>query len=94
MVFMVYGKDVTPPPKIHFFKSLCKLEEKTKYYIFITYIFPILTLILSPDSSVSIVTRLQAGQPKNWSLIPGRGKKFSLLHMSRPTLGPTQPPIQ
>lgn len=90
----IYGKDVTPPPKIHFFKSLCKLEEKTKYFFVITYIFPILTLILSTDCSVSIVTRPQAGQLRNWSLIPGRGNKISLLHMSSPTVGPTQPPIQ
>jgi hypothetical protein len=31
-----------------------------------------------PGSSVSIVTRLQAGQPENLGLIPGEGRDLSL----------------
>jgi hypothetical protein len=34
----------------------------------------------SQDISVSIVTRLWAGQPRSRGAIPGRGKRFSLLY--------------
>jgi hypothetical protein len=46
---------------------------------------------MSWDSSVGIVTGYSLnGQ----GLIPGRGKRFVLFTVSRPTLGPTQPPLQ
>jgi hypothetical protein len=38
---------------------------------------------------------LRTGRPGDWRSIPGRGKRiFPLASVSRPSLGPTQPPIQ
>jgi hypothetical protein len=37
---------------------------------------------------------LRAGLPRDWSSSPGRVKNFLLSMSSRPTLGPTQPPLQ
>jgi hypothetical protein len=37
---------------------------------------------------------LRTGRPDDRSSIPGRGKGFFLLPLSRPALGPTQPPVQ
>jgi hypothetical protein len=45
----------------------------------------------SRDSSVSIVTRLRAGRP---GFDSGQGKRIFLVTVSRPAVGPTQPPIQ
>jgi hypothetical protein len=42
---------------------------------------------------VNILTKLWAGWPGNWGWIPNRGREFYLLYMSRPNLGPKQPPI-
>jgi hypothetical protein len=45
-----------------------------------------------PGSSVSIV---RAGRPGDRCSIPGRGESiFRLVPVSRPALGPTQPPVQ
>jgi hypothetical protein len=45
-------------------------------------------------SSVSIVW-LRTGRPGDRSSIPGRGERtFPLVSVSRPALGPTQPPVQ
>jgi hypothetical protein len=51
-----------------------------------------LTLIFSePGSLVSIVS----GRPGDGGSIPGRGGRiFPLACVSRPTLGPTQPPVK
>jgi hypothetical protein len=35
-----------------------------------------------------------AGRPGDRGSIPGRGKIFPLASVSRPALGPTQPPVQ
>jgi hypothetical protein len=45
----------------------------------------------SGDSSVGIVTGYWLGRR---GLVPGRGKIFLSSTVSRPALGPTQPPIQ
>jgi hypothetical protein len=45
--------------------------------------------------TVCIVTRLQAGQPRSWGLIPSRGKRFFLLcNVHTLSRGPTQHHIQ
>jgi hypothetical protein len=47
-----------------------------------------------PDSSVSVVSGYGLDDGRRDS-IPGRGEKiFPLASVSRPTLGPTQPPVQ
>jgi hypothetical protein len=47
-----------------------------------------------PGSSVSSVW-LRAGRPGDRDSIPGRGERiFSQASVSRPALGPTQPPVQ
>jgi hypothetical protein len=53
-----------------------------------------LRLQSEPGSSVSIVL-LRAGRPGDRGSIPGRGERiFPLASVSRPALGPTQPPVQ
>jgi hypothetical protein len=48
-----------------------------------------------PGSSGSIVSGYGAGRPGHRSSIPGRGESiFPLSSVSRPALGPTQPPVQ
>jgi hypothetical protein len=49
----------------------------------------------SDGTAVSIAIMLQSGQPKNFRLIPGRGKRYfsSPKHLYQ-FWGPTQPPIQ
>jgi hypothetical protein len=45
-----------------------------------------------PGSSVSTVSDYGLG---DWDSIPGRGKRFfPVASVSRPALGPTQPPVQ
>jgi hypothetical protein len=54
-----------------------------------------LTLCSGRGSSVSIVTRLRVGQPRNRGLIPFRGKKFLLtLKMSRPSPRANKLPVR
>jgi hypothetical protein len=48
---------------------------------------------VSRDSSVGIMTRLPAGQPRSLGSIPGRGNRFVSSPL-RPALGPTHPLIQ
>jgi hypothetical protein len=75
---------------VHSFKYLlCKLEDKTHTFFVTTNVFPILTL-MSQDSSFSIVTMLQTEEPRNQSLSPGRGKRFSLLHITQTSSGAHQ----
>jgi hypothetical protein len=45
-----------------------------------------------PSSSVSIVTRLWAGQTNDQ--YPAGASSFCLATTSRPALGPSQPPVQ
>jgi hypothetical protein len=47
----------------------------------------------SQGSSVSTVSRLKAGQPRDWDRLPA-GVRDLLFTESRPTMGLTQPPIQ
>jgi hypothetical protein len=48
-----------------------------------------------PGSSVSIVSWLRTGRPGDRGSIPGRGERiFPVASVSRPALGPTQPPVQ
>jgi len=49
----------------------------------------------SQGGSVDIVTRLQAGRPRNRSSLPGEGKRFvTSAKISRPKLGTTRLPLQ
>jgi hypothetical protein len=47
-------------------------------------------LLRSRDSTVCIVTRLQAGRPRNRGSISDSGKIFFFLQMSKPTQGTGQ----
>jgi len=77
----ILGRKNAPPPK----KKLLLVSRK---FIFETYT----DMRRSRDSSVSIVTRLQAGIPGFDSWL-GQGILL-LATTSRPVLGTTQPPIQ
>jgi hypothetical protein len=44
--------------------------------IIIIIIIGIITIVARMDSVVAILTRLQAGHPKNCDWIPGNGKRF------------------
>jgi hypothetical protein len=58
--------------------------------------FPFLALLRGePVSSVRYSVWIRAGRPGDRGLFPRRGERiFSLASVSRPALGPTQPPVQ
>jgi hypothetical protein len=51
-------------------------------------------LLGSQYDSVGIITRLQAGIPRNNGSIPGKGRKFVCSKYFRPALGPTELPMR
>lgn len=48
----------------------------------------------SRDNPVSVVTRLQAGQPQNRVRLPAGARGLFTLQKSTPAVGSRQPPIQ
>jgi hypothetical protein len=77
-------------------KSSVYLEKRVLQYILVCpiVIYDHYNHLLEPGSSVSIVSDYGAGRPFDRGTIPGRGKGFFLCPVSRPALGPTQPPVQ
>jgi hypothetical protein len=59
----------------------------------ITCFLAYLISLLSCYSIISIVRRLQDGWPEDWDSIPGRGRDLFSTE-ARPSLQPTQPPLQ
>jgi len=74
--------------------KLTIVSQMFLFKVVFTLFLPIFVLHTnrSKDSSISVVTRLQAGWPSinSWQ----RQQFFLFTIMSRPALEPTQPPIQ
>ena len=50
--------------------------------------FQFVHFFMQQDSVIGMVTRLLAGWPRKCGLLHGRGKRYSLIQMPRPTLRP------
>jgi hypothetical protein len=53
-----------------------------------------ITYCINRNSSVTVVTTLQARSPRNHNAISNKGRRFPLPKASRPALKPNQVPIQ
>jgi hypothetical protein len=78
-------------------KGLCSMELVFQFGILRVSVKPVTvscTRTMRRDSSVSIVTSIWAGRPGFHSRHQQQQGVFLFPKSSRPTLGPTQPPIQ